>query len=339
MAQTLETKSVTPDSNAETGANRSVKAAPAVAMEAGRQGSHGEGAAAVQPSGPAAAEPRHRGDHAMTNAAAATGGDRTMFEDMAAEFDRFSRQMARTMEQGTVNLHEAMLQPADTAETLRDLQDAMTAMINGVMQSNLRLTLALLHMDGPSAMLEAQHRFIQDYGDALLHGGSTFIHLTRRTADRTLHPIQQRIDRLRRKGHDHPPVVSDVMSADVHVVTPEDTVQQATRLMRDDDTGVLPVGEGDRLVGIVTDRDVTLRVVAEGRDPQRTKVREVMSTEPSFVFDDVALEQAADDMQAREIRRLPVVNRSRRVVGMVSATDLARGGLSGRVREARSAAG
>ena len=123
------------------------------------------------------------------------------------------------------------------------------------------------------------------------------------------------------------------MSQGVRLVTPEDTVQQATRLMRDEDTGVLPVGEGDRLVGIVTDRDIAVRLVAEGKDPTRTKVREVMTQDVKYVFEDEDLEHVADNMAEQQVRRLPVVNRAKRVVGVISLGDLARsrsGQLAGR---------
>jgi len=100
--------------------------------------------------------------------------------------------------------------------------------------------------------------------------------------------------------------------------------------MRDEDIGILPVGEGDRLVGVVTDRDVALRLVAEGKDPTRTKVREVMCQDVKYVFEDEGLEHVADNMAEQQVRRLPVVNRNKRVVGVVSLGDLTRAGRSGR---------
>ena len=113
------------------------------------------------------------------------------------------------------------------------------------------------------------------------------------------------------------------MSSHVRLAGPEDTVQRATQMMRDEDTGVLPVGEGDRLIGIVTDRDVALRVAAEGKDPARTKVREVMTQDLKYVFEDEDLEHVADNVAEQQVRRLPVVNRDKRVVGVISLGDLA----------------
>ena len=88
--------------------------------------------------------------------------------------------------------------------------------------------------------------------------------------------------------------------------------------------GVLPVGEGDRLVGMVTDRDVAVGVVAEGRDPAGTKVREIMTPEVRYVFEDEDLSHIADNMADQQVRRLPVVNRDKRLVGVLSLGDLAK---------------
>ena len=117
--------------------------------------------------------------------------------------------------------------------------------------------------------------------------------------------------------------VSEVMSSDVKIASPDDTLQHAAQLMHDIDAGVLPVGEGDRLVGMVTDRDIAVRAVAEGRIPATCKVREVMSAEIKYVFDDESIEVAARSMGELQIRRLPVLNRAKRLVGIVSLGDVA----------------
>jgi CBS domain-containing protein len=109
-------------------------------------------------------------------------------------------------------------------------------------------------------------------------------------------------------------------------------VQQAARVMSEQDTGVLPVGENDRLVGMVTDRDLAVRAVAAGKDPSKTKLREVMSGEPRYVFEDEPLEKAAATMAEQQVQRVPVLNRDKRLVGIVSVGDLAReagGGSAG----------
>ncbi len=117
--------------------------------------------------------------------------------------------------------------------------------------------------------------------------------------------------------------VSDVMTPDVVLASPGDTLQQAAAMMTDIDAGSLPVGENDRLVGMLTDRDITVRAVAKGKAPDRTTVREVMSPEINYIFEDESIEEAARVMSELQVRRLPVLNRDKRLVGIVSLGDLA----------------
>jgi CBS domain-containing protein len=117
--------------------------------------------------------------------------------------------------------------------------------------------------------------------------------------------------------------IRDVMTRSVELVNPDTSLQEAARKMRETDTGFLPVGENDRLVGTLTDRDITIRAVAEGRDPKSAKVRDAMSEELVYVFEDAETAEAADLMAQRQIRRLPVLNQDKRLVGVVSLGDLA----------------
>jgi CBS domain-containing protein len=117
--------------------------------------------------------------------------------------------------------------------------------------------------------------------------------------------------------------VREVMTSDVVIASPEDTLQRAAEMMVDIDAGVLPVGENDRLVGILTDRDITVRAVAAGKEPAECKVREVMSPDIKYIYDDESVEDAARNMTQLQVRRLPVLNRDKRLVGIVSLGDLA----------------
>jgi len=118
--------------------------------------------------------------------------------------------------------------------------------------------------------------------------------------------------------------VSEVMSHGVYTTNPDETVQTAAQTMVDLDTGVLPISEDDRLIGILTDRDLSTRVVAEARDPTTTFVRDVMSTEVRCCFEHDSVEEVAVKMSQWHLRRLPVLNREQRMVGIVSLGDLAR---------------
>ena len=116
--------------------------------------------------------------------------------------------------------------------------------------------------------------------------------------------------------------VRDVMSRDVRVISPAATVEEAARCMRDGDFGMMPVGENDRMIGAISDRDIAVRGLAQGRDG-RARVRDVMSGGISWVYDDEPVERAAEIMSTKQVRRLPVVNRDKRLVGIVALGDIA----------------
>ena len=121
--------------------------------------------------------------------------------------------------------------------------------------------------------------------------------------------------------------VGDVMHRGAEVVRPDDTVKHAAVLIEAHEVGALPVCDGERLVGILTDRDITVRTVAAGRDPSRTTVRETMTAEDlAYVYDDQDLDEAVSMMTEREVRRLPVINRDKRLVGILALADIARRG-------------
>ena len=117
--------------------------------------------------------------------------------------------------------------------------------------------------------------------------------------------------------------VKDVMTKSVEIVRPDATLEEAAKKMKSLDIGPLPVCDGEQLVGVLTDRDITVRATAEGRDPKQTKVREVMSKELITIVEDQGVEEAAKLMQSKQIRRVPVLNRDKRLVGILSLGDLA----------------
>src|SRR5262245_10689540 len=117
--------------------------------------------------------------------------------------------------------------------------------------------------------------------------------------------------------------LKDIMTPNPQCVSPEDSLRDAARKMRDLDVGPLPVCENDRLVGILTDRDIVVRAIAEGRDPQDSRVRDVMTRGIDYCFDDDEVAEAAWHMEAKQIRRLAVLDHNKRLVGIVSLGDLA----------------
>ena len=124
------------------------------------------------------------------------------------------------------------------------------------------------------------------------------------------------------------------MTPDVEIVAPDDTLHTAAKMMADLDTGALPVGENDRLVGMITDRDITIRAVAEGRDPDKTRFATRCRNRSASASRTRTREDVGRKMSAWAVRRLPVLNRDKRLVGIVSLGDLATGGAEEESRKA-----
>src|SRR6266436_10036539 len=116
--------------------------------------------------------------------------------------------------------------------------------------------------------------------------------------------------------------IANIMSRNVQIVGPDDTIRSAAALMKKIDAGLLPVTEGDKLVGMITDRDIAIRAVAQGKGPD-AKVRDAMSHEVKYCFEDEDVDHVAQNMGELQVRRLPVMNREKRLVGIVSLADLA----------------
>ena len=117
--------------------------------------------------------------------------------------------------------------------------------------------------------------------------------------------------------------VKDIMSADFKLASPQTTLREAAELMRDGDYGYLPIGDSEKLKGAVTDRDIVIRAVATGLGAD-TPVSEIMSESIIYCFEDDDIREAADMMKREQIRRLAVLNDSKRLVGIITLGDIAR---------------
>lgn len=117
--------------------------------------------------------------------------------------------------------------------------------------------------------------------------------------------------------------IADVMTRGVRTLGPHDTVLKAAQAMEEMDVGAILVCDGDRLVGVLTDRDIVLRAVAKNRDHDQTLLGEVMTTDPCWCFEDQSVDEVVDAMREGQLRRMPVVDRDRQLVGIVSLGDLA----------------
>jgi len=135
--------------------------------------------------------------------------------------------------------------------------------------------------------------------------------------------------------------LSEIMTREVDVIQPDDSLQSAAKKMRDRDIGFLPVCDGDELMGVLSDRDITIRALAEGMDVSVMLGRDLMTTPAIYCFEDQDVSEAAKIMAENQIRRLVVLSRDdKRLVGVISLGDLARNGttdISGRVLQRVSA--
>lgn len=117
-------------------------------------------------------------------------------------------------------------------------------------------------------------------------------------------------------------MVKECMTNSVELAEPNMTIKEVAIKMKKGDFGIMPVGENDRLIGMITDRDIAIRAVAEGLDPS-TKVRDVMSKEILYCYEDQTIDEVAQNMGDNQVRRLPVLNREKRMVGILSLGDVA----------------
>lgn len=120
-----------------------------------------------------------------------------------------------------------------------------------------------------------------------------------------------------------PHILRDVMSSQPAYLSTDESIQRAAQLMQQLDIGSLPVCDGRRLMGIVTDRDITVRCTAAGHDPAKTRVGDAMSSDPLWCTEEDAIEDACRKMAEHQVRRIPIVDRDHQLVGMVSLGDLA----------------
>jgi CBS domain-containing protein len=123
-----------------------------------------------------------------------------------------------------------------------------------------------------------------------------------------------------------PQNIRDVMTSNPCSIDAKRSVAYAAKMMREEDVGLAPIVEDDKLIGLLTDRDIAIRVVAEGRDPDQVKVRDVASTQLVTVDPQQDLDEALRMMAKHQVRRLPVVEEDGRLVGVVAQADIAREG-------------
>jgi CBS domain-containing protein len=207
--------------------------------------------------------------------------------------------------------------PVAATGSAREFSRAWAEWLQGVFAINARFSRQALLARSLPEVAQIHARFVEDSLAGLRESGVRLLEAAGELAERAIDPLQQG------GGGGSAVTVADVMSRDARLTGPDETVQEAAAAMARADLGALPVGEGDRIVGMLTDRDIAVRVAAAGKDPAKTKVREAMTPGVEHCFEDEPVDALAERMAALKVRRLPVLNREKRLVGIVSLGDLA----------------
>ncbi|WP_207477299.1 CBS domain-containing protein [Arenibaculum pallidiluteum] len=260
-----------------------------------------------------------------------TGAAAREVADAAAEqLERVGEAMARATRDAADNARTMMAFSSVAADGLRGLQGISTQLAERVVETNVRIAQALMNQTNPGEYAAIQQRFVREYLEALSRGTEEFLRAVQSLGATASGDTSGQGGRQQAR-------VADVMSHEVRLVRADETVQQAARVMAEIDAGILPVAEGDRLVGMLTDRDIAVRAIAQGRDPAKTAVRDVMSADVRYCYEDEDLGHVAANMAEQRLRRLPVMNRNKRLVGILSLGDLAQGQPSEKAGQALSA--
>lgn len=257
---------------------------------------------------------------------AGQGVDR-IAQSTAEQIEQMGRLVSETT-RDAAEMMRVMMWPASSGG-VKDVQRAAGGMLSRLVDANLQIAEDTLRRSSPTEMFSVQQRFMRSLLDTLTSGSAELLRAVQQIAEESQRSVEQR-NRSRAQPSDGGKgragqtggTVGDVMARDVRIVSPDDTVQHVAQIMTEQDTGAVPVGENDRLVGMVSDRDIAISVAAAGRDPGRTKVRDVMSREIRYCFEDDDLGHVAANMVDLHVRRLPVMNRDKRLVGVVSLGDM-----------------
>jgi CBS domain-containing protein len=263
---------------------------------------------------------------------AATEGQRRLLGNGAEQAGRMGDLMAQaanilsgTAQETSGDVQALMMSTRAAAQRMQDAQRAWLEFLTRNVQASARLPQDLIRCRSVQDLAEVQSRFVRESVSVLIDGSAEILRATGRAAEDALRPLEERHQGGGEGGgqQEHGRTVAEVMSRHIELASPNDTVQQAAAAMAKADAGILPVGEQDKLVGMITDRDIAIRLAAEGKDPAKTKVQEVMTSEVKYCFEDDQLNDVAQNMAELQVRRLPVVNRQKRLVGIVSLGDLA----------------
>ncbi|WP_448189214.1 CBS domain-containing protein [Azospirillum sp. sgz301742] len=254
----------------------------------------------------------------------------TLAEASADQFTRMGEMMADAARDAAESAHMMVTFSNFTNEGLRGMQEATSNLLQRVVQTNVRAMQEMVQHNSFGELASRQQRFIREYLQTMVQGSAELVRAAQELANEAVRPLEQqaRAEEERRQRRRQPHLqqgkrIADVMSREVRTVRPDDTVQRAAQLMGSEDTGALPVAEDGRVLGMVTDRDIAIRLASTAKDPAKTRVRDVMSQEVQYCLDDEDVQHIAEIMADQQLRRLPVMDRHQNLVGIVSIGDLA----------------
>jgi len=259
-------------------------------------------------------------------------GAQHLAEASADQFARMGEVMADVARDAAENARMMVTFSNFANEGVRGMQEAASNMLQRVVQTNVRAMQELVQQASFGEAASMQQRFIREYLQTMVQGSAELVRAAQELANEAVRPLEEQArasaDRRQRRQQDQRQEqqgrrIAEVMSRDVRTVKPDDTVQRAAQLMGSEDTGVLPVAEDGRVVGMITDRDIAIRLAGTAKDPGKTRVRDVMSQEVQYCLEDEEVERIAGIMADQQIRRLPVMDRRQNLVGIVSIGDLA----------------
>lgn len=271
-------------------------------------------------------------DMARQSMAAGAEASRRVAEGAAEQAGQVTRQLAEAAEiyqsaarRIAEEVRAFASAPMSAAGGVQDLSRAWAEWLQDAVQANARFPQEMLRARSLTELAQVQARFVEESLSRLREGGARVLEAAGGLAERVRDPLQEGGGG---EGNDEeedegPVTVADVMTRGVRVASPEDTVQEAAAVMARADTGVLPVGEDDRIIGMLTDRDIAVRIAAAGKDPAKAKVREAMTPGVEYCFEDEEIDAVIEKMAQQRLRRLPVLSREKRLVGIVSVGDLA----------------
>lgn len=241
-------------------------------------------------------------------------------QEMAEDAERISAEIASETSDMVHEIARLAVLPQVASRSFQTAQEVANSAMRCAMETNLRIIAEMSRTANPALLFQAQQRVLRQVVHGMVEHGTEIVRASHRLVQQTLQPMEG--DYAGQHPRRPQAWVGELMSREVRIANPDQTVEEAARLMSESNTGALPVGENDRLVGMITDRDIALRVVAQGKNPRDTRVRETMTEKIKYCFDDESIDSVARKMGDQQIRRLPVLNRDKRLVGIISLGDI-----------------